>query len=166
VNAVDPQLDILKKPVPDIQGDGEAIVTAHEVKGKVDYNKLCAQFGCSVIPESLVERIERITGVEAHPFLKRGVFYAHRDLDQLLDLYEQGKKFYLYTGATLRLVGECAGAQIVGGRAWACRGLKASCGCRPRAILGSIAPRPPDSVHVHKVAPGCVPVSTGRADDR
>lgn len=79
----------------------EAVVTAHEVKGKVDYNKLCEQFGCSIIPASLVDRIERVTGVPAHPFLKRGVFYAHRDLDQLLDLYEQGKKFYLYTGATV-----------------------------------------------------------------
>lgn len=39
-----------------------------------------------------------MTGVEAHPFLKREVFYAHRDLNQLLDMYEAGKKFYLYTG--------------------------------------------------------------------
>lgn len=76
----------------------ESVVTAHEVKGKVDYNKLVAKFGCSLISETLVERIERVTGVPAHPFLKRGVFYAHRDLDKIVDLYEAGKKFYLYTG--------------------------------------------------------------------
>lgn len=81
----------------DVEED-EAVVTAHEVKGKVDYKKLCEQFGCSLICPQLVERIERVTGVEAHPFLKRGVFYAHRDLEQLLDMYEAGKKFYLYTG--------------------------------------------------------------------
>ena len=79
--------------------DEEPVVTAHEVKGKVDYKKLCEQFGCSLIAPELIARIERITGVEAHPFLKRGVFYAHRDMDQLLDMYEAGKKFYLYTGA-------------------------------------------------------------------
>lgn len=38
------------------------VVTAWEVKGKVDYNKLCDQFGCTVIPPSLIERIERVTG--------------------------------------------------------------------------------------------------------
>jgi tryptophanyl-tRNA synthetase len=45
-----------------------------------------------------VDRIARVTGVEPHPFLKRHVFYAHRDMEELLDLYEAGKKFYLYTG--------------------------------------------------------------------
>eukprot|EP00892_Ulva_mutabilis_P002589 jgi/Ulvmu1/12330/UM089_0014.1 len=83
---------------PNNEEDEEPVVTAHEVKGKVDYKKLCEQFGCSLISPDLVARIERVTGVEAHPFLKRGVFYAHRDLDQLLDMYEAGKKFYLYTG--------------------------------------------------------------------
>jgi hypothetical protein len=76
----------------------ECVVTAHEVRGKVDYKKLVEEFGCSLIPEELIERIERVTGVPAHPFLKRGIFYAHRDLDKMLDLYEAGKKFYLYTG--------------------------------------------------------------------
>lgn len=77
----------------------QAVVTAWEVSGKVDYNKLCDEFGCTPIPRSLVERIEKLTGVPAHPFLKRKVFYAHRDMEELLDLYEKGEKFYLYTGA-------------------------------------------------------------------
>ena len=51
-----------------------------------------------------MRRIERLTGVPAHPFLKRKVFYAHRDLAQLLDAYEKGEPFYLYTGrVTYRL---------------------------------------------------------------
>ena len=45
-----------------------------------------------------MRRVERLTGVPAHPFLKRKVFYAHRDLAQLLDAYEKGEPFYLYTG--------------------------------------------------------------------
>lgn len=80
----------------------QAVVTAWEVTGKVDYEKLCKEFGCTPIPRSLVERIERLTGVPAHPFLKRGVFYAHRDVEELLDLWEKGEKFYLYTGAAAR----------------------------------------------------------------
>eukprot|EP00953_Heterococcus_sp_UTEX-ZZ885_P039034 20024-Heterococcus_DN1.PRE.5 len=34
----------------------------------------------------------------AHRFLRRGVFFSHRDLNLLLDMYERGEKFYLYTG--------------------------------------------------------------------
>jgi tryptophanyl-tRNA synthetase len=46
----------------------------------------------------LVCRIERLTGRTAHPFLKRGIIFAHRDLHEILDLYEKGQPFYLYTG--------------------------------------------------------------------
>lgn len=45
-----------------------------------------------------MERIERLTGQKAHHFLRRGIFFSHRDLDQVLDAYEQGSPFYLYTG--------------------------------------------------------------------
>ena len=34
----------------------------------------------------------------AHPWIKRGVFFSHRELDKILELKEQGKPFYLYTG--------------------------------------------------------------------
>lgn len=46
--------------------------------GKIDYNKLVEQFGCQWIDEALVARIEKATGRPAHPFLKRGIFFAHR----------------------------------------------------------------------------------------
>jgi tryptophanyl-tRNA synthetase len=42
--------------------------------------------------------MERLTGKVPHRFLRRGIFFSHRDLEHLLDLYEKGKKFYLYTG--------------------------------------------------------------------
>lgn len=65
-----------------IQGEEEQVVTPWEVSGgadgKIDYDKLVAQFGCQLIDETLVQRIERVTGVPAHPFLKRGIFFAHR----------------------------------------------------------------------------------------
>lgn len=82
--------------------EGEQIVTPWDVQGgadgKIDYNKLVEQFGCQTINEKLIERIEKLTGTPAHPFLKRRVFFAHRDLEQLLDAYEKGEPFYLYTG--------------------------------------------------------------------
>jgi hypothetical protein len=42
--------------------------------------------------------IEKLTGRPAHPFLKRGIIFAHRDLQEILDCYERGEPFYLYTG--------------------------------------------------------------------
>ena len=56
------------------------------------------QFGCQKLGPELVERFERVTGKPAHPFLRRGLFFAHRDLVDILDRYERGEKFYLYTG--------------------------------------------------------------------
>ena len=48
-----------------------------------------------------------MTGKPAHPFLKRGVFYAHRDLHLILDAYEKEEPFYLYTGRVCKLC-ECS----------------------------------------------------------
>jgi len=72
-------------------------VTASSNKG-IDYNKLIDRFGCSAIDDALIERFERITGKPVHHFIKRGIFFSHRELDKMLDLAEQGRSFYLYTG--------------------------------------------------------------------
>ena len=64
----------------------------------VDYNKLIEQFGCSYISNDQLDRMERLLQQPIHPWLRRGIFFSHRDLDMCLDLYEQGKPFYLYTG--------------------------------------------------------------------
>ena len=64
----------------------------------IDYEKLIRDFGSQPIPEEMVQRVERLTGRKAHPLLRRGTFFSHRELDRILDLYEQGKPFYLYTG--------------------------------------------------------------------
>jgi tryptophanyl-tRNA synthetase len=39
-----------------------------------------------------------LTSIKAHHFLRRDIFFSHRDLDQILNTYETGKPFYLYTG--------------------------------------------------------------------
>ncbi|XP_013589623.1 PREDICTED: tryptophan--tRNA ligase, cytoplasmic-like isoform X2 [Brassica oleracea var. oleracea] len=76
----------------------EQVVTPWVVSGKIDHDKVIEKFGCKRIDESLIDRVERLTSRRAHVFLRRGFFYAHRDLDKILDCYESGKKFYLYTG--------------------------------------------------------------------
>ncbi len=72
-------------------------VTPWEVEGNIDYNKLIEKFGTSAINNEIIEKIEKITG-EVHPFLKNRYFFSHRDLDWILDEYQKGNKFYLYTG--------------------------------------------------------------------
>lgn len=64
----------------------------------IDYDKLIVDFGSSPIEPELIARVERLTGVRAHPLLRRGMFFSHRELDRILDLYEAGEPFYLYTG--------------------------------------------------------------------
>eukprot|EP00891_Asterochloris_glomerata_P000860 jgi/Astpho2/860/fgenesh1_pm.00016_%23_27_t len=56
------------------------------------------QFGVTPINAELVARVEHLTHRPAHRFLRRGIFFAHRELDQILNNYEKGKPFYLYTG--------------------------------------------------------------------
>lgn len=72
-------------------------VTPWEVSGEIDYKRLISQFGISEIDEKLLKRIKKFTG-EIHFMLKRKIFFAHRDLNWLLDEYEKGNKFFLYTG--------------------------------------------------------------------
>jgi tryptophanyl-tRNA synthetase len=73
------------------------IVTPWEVKGNIDYNKLIKEFGTQPIDAKLLKRIKKHTG-ELHHFLRRGIFFSHRDMDKILDAYEKGHKVYLYTG--------------------------------------------------------------------
>jgi tryptophanyl-tRNA synthetase len=75
----------------------EFVVTPWEVRGEVDYQRLIERFGTQPIDAALLARIARHAG-DLHPFLKRGLYYSHRDLPWILDEYEQGRKFVLYTG--------------------------------------------------------------------
>ncbi|GAB1297786.1 Tryptophan--tRNA ligase, cytoplasmic [Apodemus speciosus] len=72
-------------------------VRTSSAKG-IDYDKLIVQFGSSKIDKELINRIERATGQRPHRFLRRGIFFSHRDMNQILDAYENKKPFYLYTG--------------------------------------------------------------------
>lgn len=73
------------------------VVDPYKVEGKVDYDRLVKEFGLSLIDRTLLERIKKYTK-ELHPMLRREIFFAHRDLKFILDEYEKGNKFFLYTG--------------------------------------------------------------------
>jgi tryptophanyl-tRNA synthetase len=64
----------------------------------IDYKKLIIKFGSSEIDQKIIDRVEKLTGKRAHTFLKRGIFFSHRDLNIILDDFENKKPFYLYTG--------------------------------------------------------------------
>ena len=75
----------------------EFVVTPWHVEGDIDYDKLIKQFGTQKISNELLSKLQKITG-EDHFMLRRGVFFSHRDLNLILENYETGKEFFLYTG--------------------------------------------------------------------
>ena len=77
--------------------NGEMVVTPWEVKGKVDYERLIREFGTQPLTEELLKKIAKYTG-KLHLQLQRSLFFSHRDLDTVLELYKEGTKFVLYTG--------------------------------------------------------------------
>ncbi|HXX88083.1 MAG TPA: tryptophan--tRNA ligase [Candidatus Acidoferrum sp.] len=79
------------------QDKNEMIVTPWEVRGKVDYERLIREFGTEPLTDDLLKRLAKHTG-ELDLQLRRGLFFSHRDLGAVLDLYEKGTKFVLYTG--------------------------------------------------------------------
>eukprot|EP01056_Protomagalhaensia_sp_Gyna25_P006020 Protomagalhaensia_sp_Gyna_25__6019@NODE_946_length_2366_cov_160_086377_g752_i0_p1_GENE_NODE_946_length_2366_cov_160_086377_g752_i0NODE_946_length_2366_cov_160_086377_g752_i0_p1_ORF_typecomplete_len398_score86_30tRNAsynt_1b/PF00579_25/4_9e68_NODE_946_length_2366_cov_160_086377_g752_i0551248 len=89
------------------------IVTPWEVSATgdegVDYNKLIDRFGCQRMSPELVARFEKATGKPAHHLIRRGLFFAHRDFEQICEAKEKGQPMYLYTGR-----GPSSGALHVG----------------------------------------------------
>lgn len=73
------------------------VVTPWHVEGDIDYDKLIKQFGTEKISSSVLDRIKKNAG-EDHFMLRRGVFFSHREMNRILEDYEKGKKFFLYTG--------------------------------------------------------------------
>ena len=84
------------------QDEDEDIVDEFNVQASSDkginYAKLIDKFGCSAITPDLLKRIEEVSGEKPHRFLRRGIFFCHRDLEVCLNAYEKLNPFYLYTG--------------------------------------------------------------------
>jgi len=72
-------------------------VTPWEVEGKVDYKSLIENFGLKEIDDKILERLKKFTK-DLHVLIRRGYFFAHRDLEIVLEEYERKRGFFLYTG--------------------------------------------------------------------
>ena len=71
-------------------------VTPWEVTGDIDYDELVVRFGTKRIDDDMLVRLSKYG--ELHPLLKRGIVYSQRDLEWILNEYDKGNKFFLYTG--------------------------------------------------------------------
>ncbi|CCH42765.1 Tryptophanyl-tRNA synthetase, cytoplasmic [Wickerhamomyces ciferrii] len=86
--------------------EAEQVVTPWEVEGAVvdgqaqviNYDKLIKQFGTKPMTQETLDRFTTVTGHEPHHFLRKGYFFSERDFNKILDLYEHGEPFFLYTG--------------------------------------------------------------------
>jgi len=72
-------------------------VTPWEVRGRIDYMRLARDFGVQLITQEDIEAIKRLVG-DAHYLLRRGYFYAHRDLGTILERHRSGLRWALYAG--------------------------------------------------------------------
>jgi tryptophanyl-tRNA synthetase len=63
-----------------------------------DYKAISARWATKLIDDEVLARFERLTGHKPHRWLRRGLFFSHRDFDLILDCYERGDPFLLYTG--------------------------------------------------------------------
>lgn len=78
--------------------DVSAGVDEHGKVKAIDYDKLIDTFGSQRIDQSLLQRFEKVTGYKPHRLLRREMVFSHRDLNLILDKYEKGIPFFLYTG--------------------------------------------------------------------
>ena len=73
--------------------DEEMVVTAFEVSGAIDYGKLIEKFGSRPLTPYLLRRLENVTVARGtvprlHRFLRREIFFSHRDIERICELLE------------------------------------------------------------------------------
>jgi tryptophanyl-tRNA synthetase len=78
--------------------DVQAAVDADGNVLEFDYPAISQKWATKLIDDALLERFERVTGHKPHRWLRRRLFFSHRDLELILDTYERGEDFLLYTG--------------------------------------------------------------------
>ncbi|KAF2732880.1 tryptophanyl-tRNA synthetase-like protein [Polyplosphaeria fusca] len=78
--------------------DVQAATDEHGNVLEFDYEAISRKWATKLIDQALLDRFERVTGHKPHRWLRRGLFFSHRDLEHILDTYERGEDFLLYTG--------------------------------------------------------------------
>ena len=81
--------------------ESQVIVTPWVASGNFTndaYTKLIKDFGVEPLTKELLDRFEKLTGHKPHKLLRRGIFFAHRHFEEILNEYESGRKIFIYTG--------------------------------------------------------------------
>ncbi len=71
----------------------EQVVTPWEVSGNIDYTKLVKEFGVDLLDLGIMSKLK-----DAPPLLRRGLYFAHRDLPLFIADAEKGKKVSIVSG--------------------------------------------------------------------
>lgn len=69
-------------------------VTPYEVEGSIDYDRLLDRFGADELTHDQLKQFPQ----PPHPLLRRGIFYAGRDVDRVLDAMESDGPLSIVTG--------------------------------------------------------------------
>ncbi|KAF2084172.1 putative tryptophanyl-tRNA synthetase [Saccharata proteae CBS 121410] len=100
-------LSIADKTPEDVKKAAAQNINPWDVSGAVDeqgnvlafdYEAEVKKWNTKHIDAALLERFERVTGHKPHRWMRRGMFFSHRDFDLILNYHEQGRPFFLYTG--------------------------------------------------------------------
>lgn len=78
--------------------DVQAATDEHGNVLAFDYPAISRKWATKLIDDELLQRFEKLTGHKPHRWLRRGLFFSHRDFDLILNKYEHGEPFFLYTG--------------------------------------------------------------------
>ena len=76
-------------------------VNPWSVEGKVDYDKLIKEFGINYLKKEHLKFLEDLASkknMKLHYFLKRELFFSHRDFDKIIEDVKNKKEIFLYTG--------------------------------------------------------------------
>ncbi|KKZ66931.1 tryptophanyl-tRNA synthetase [[Emmonsia] crescens] len=96
-----PVHDREQKAATEQQIDPWNVEAGHDAQGNtlaIDYVALSQKWATKLIDDELLQRFERLTGHKPHRWLRRGLFFSHRDFDNILNKYERGEPFFMYTG--------------------------------------------------------------------
>lgn len=67
-------------------------------KDGFNYEKLIDQFGLQPITKELIEKLESLSDEPVSTLLRRQIFFAHQDLDKVIEAKKAGKPLFIYTG--------------------------------------------------------------------
>ncbi len=88
------KMDDTHSNATDTSSTDDFAVTSQDVSGDIDYRKLLDQFGADALTADQLSRFPQ----PPHPLLRRGIYYAGRDVDRLLTALDSNERISIVTG--------------------------------------------------------------------